>query len=263
MTVQVPAGRTVASGSGSGQAVSWTWNSADAPPGPYAWTIEAGPQTRPAQGVIGAAPVPPPPAVPLLSGLALDPPVVSPDGDGIADFTTISYDLAAKSAVTATVTDATGAVVATLFAGQQQAARRQSFPYQPDGLPDGAYVVSISAAAPDGQSATLTATLSVDRTLSGLAVTPSVLTPNGDGSDDTLAIAFTLATAADATVQIEQAGTAVATVFTGQLPAGPSQLSWDGTIAGGPAPGGAYEAAVIVSGPFGETRHAAAFTVSP
>jgi flagellar hook assembly protein FlgD len=261
VTVRAPAGETVARGVGAGSAVSWTWSSTGVPAGPYAWTIEAGPQTRPAHGTIASVPPPPPPPVSLLTGLSLDPPVISPDGDGIADSTTISYTLAAKSAVTATVTDASGTVVSTLFAAQQQSARLQSFPYQADGLADGTYVLTISAVTQYGLTGTLAATLSIDRTLSGLAVTPAVLTPNGDGSDDTLSIAFTLATAAEVTVQIEQAGTIVAVVSGGQLAAGSAQMSWDGTVAGAPAPAGAYEAAVIVKGPFGETRHAVPFTI--
>ena len=108
----------------------------------------------------------------------------------------------------------------------------------------------------------VTAPFSVDRTLSGLALTTAVLTPNGDGSDDTIGIGFTLAAAADVTVQIEQAGLVVATVFAGPLPAGNSQVFWDGTTPAGPALDGAYDAAVLVKGPFGETRHAASFTIA-
>src|SRR5207237_7609295 len=111
----------------------------------------------------------------------------------------------------------------------------QSFPYAAEGLRDGTYVLTVSAVAPDGRTARLTASFSLDRTLSGLSLTTAVLSPNGDGFDDTLGIGFTLATAAQATVRIEQAGTVVATVFSGQLPAGTSQVSWDGTTSSGPA----------------------------
>jgi flagellar hook assembly protein FlgD len=90
-----------------------------------------------------------------------------------------------------------------------------------------------------------------------------VLSPNGDGADDTIAIAFTLATPANAVVQIEQAGLVLATVFAGVLPAGTSQFSWDGVLlTGAVAPAGTYDAAVVVDGPFGQTRHAVSFTVS-
>ena len=75
-------------------------------------------------------------------------------------------------------------------------------------------------------------------------------------------IGFSLAVATTVTVQIEQAGAVVASVFAGQLPAGPSQVFWDGTTPSGSAPDGAYEAAVIVNGPFGVTRHATPFTIA-
>ncbi len=65
-----------------------------------------------------ASPAPPPP--PIIANLAAEPQVISPDGDGIADALTISYALAGRAAVTATVTDVNGATVATLFTGQKQ-----------------------------------------------------------------------------------------------------------------------------------------------
>jgi flagellar hook assembly protein FlgD len=263
VTVRNAAGRPVARGAGTSIAVLWTWSSQGVAPGRYTWTIEAGADTRPAQGTIGATPAPPPPPAPILAGLTLDPAVISPDGDGIADFTTVSYSLGARSSVTATVVNASGAVVATLFSGQLQGARRQSFPYRAEGLPDGTYQLTVVATGEDGRTGRATAAFAIDRTLSGLSLTTAVLTPNGDGSDDTLGIGFTLAAAVSAvTVQIEQSGTVVATVFTGPLPAGASQVFWDGTTATGPAPDGSYEAAVLVRGVYGETRHAAPFTIA-
>jgi hypothetical protein len=264
VTVRDAAGRPVARGAGTSLAVSWTWNAAGVAPGSYIWTIEAGARTRPATGTIGRAPAPvpnPPVPAPILSGLTLDPAVLSPDGDGIADTATISYTLGGRAAVTATVQDSSGAVVATLFSGQLQGARRQSFPYAAGGLPDGAYVLSISATGEDGRTGSLAAPFGVDRTLSGLSLTTQLLTPNGDGADDTLGIGFSLSVAATVTVQIEQAGVVVASVFGGQLPAGASQVFWDGTTPTGSAPDGSYEAAVIVDGSFGVTRHATPFTI--
>src|SRR4029078_1347049 len=97
----------------------------------------------------------------------------------------------------------------------------------------------------------------VDRTLSGLALSTSTLTPNGDGVDDTLGVSFTLAAAANVVVQVEQAGAFVAPLLSGSLPAGPAQLTWDGTMPSGPAPAGTYDVVVFVDGSFGATRHAA------
>jgi hypothetical protein len=263
VTVRDAAGSVVARGRGTGSTVAWMWDATGIPASrSYTWTIEAGAQTRPASGTIGKATPPPPPTASLLSALTAEPPVISPDGDGIADALTVSYALAARASVTATVKDVTGAVVATLFTNQLQGARRQSFAYGPDGLADGTYTLSLAAVASDGRSGRLEAPFAIDRTLSGLLLTTAVLTPNGDGVDDTIGIAFTLAATANVTIQIEQAGLVVASVFAGVLPAGTSQFSWDGVVGAGTAQPGTYDAVVLVDGPFGLTRHAAPFTVS-
>jgi hypothetical protein len=265
VTVRNAAGRPVARGSGTSLAVSWTWNAAAAAPGSYTWTIEAGSDTRPATGTIGRAPAPlPPPPAPasILTGLTVDPAVLSPDGDGIADTTTISYTLTGRAAVTATVQNSSGTAVAALFSGQLQGVRRQSFIYAAGGLPDGTYVLTVSAAGEDGRIGSLAVPFAVDRTLSGLSLTTQLMTPNGDGVDDSLGIGFSLTVSATVTVQIEQAGVVTASVFAGQLPAGTSQVFWDGTTAAGSAPDGSYEAAVIVNGLFGVTRHATPFTIA-
>ena len=264
MTVRGASGAVAARGRGTGTAVAWTWNAARIANGSYTWTIEAGTQTRPASGTIGKAPppVPPPPTAALVTGLTVTPPVTSPDGDGIDDALAISYALGARASVTATVVDATGIVAATPFAAQLQGARRQSFTYPADGLADGSYTLIVSAVGEDGRTGRLEAPFAVDRTLSGLALSTSTLTPNGDGVDDTLGVSFTLAAAANVVVQIEQAGAVVAPLLSGSLLAGPAQLTWDGTTPSGPAPAGTYDVAVFVDGPFGRTRHAASFTLA-
>jgi hypothetical protein len=265
VTVRDAAGSVVARGRGSGTAVAWTWNAARAAGTSYTWTIEAGPATRPATGTIGKAPPPlPPPPSPsaIVTGLTATPPVLSPDGDGIDDALSVSYTLTERASVTATVVDATGAVVATPFAAQLQGARLQSFAYPGDGLADGAYTLVISAAGEDGRTARLEAPFAIDRTVSGMALSTADLTPNGDGVDDTLGVSFALAVPANAVVQIEQAGAVVASVASGSLPAGPAQVTWDGTTPSGPAPAGTYDAVVLVDGPFGRTRHAVSFEIT-
>jgi hypothetical protein len=273
VTVRDAAGTVVARATGRGATIAWTWNSAGRRGGNYTWTMEAGPATRPARGTFARAPAPPPSPVPparpplpvppsLLSGLHVDPSVISPDGDGIADLLTITYALTARAAVTATVSDAaSGAVVATLFSGQLQGARTQSFPYAAQGLADGAFTLTISAAGEDGRTGRAQAPFSIDRTLSTLTLSTGTITPNGDGADDSVQIGFVLNALADVTVQIEQGGVLIATVFSGPLGPGSQQVAWDGTSGGAPVAAGPYAVAVIVRGPFGETRHEAAVTV--
>ena len=101
--------------------------------------------------------------------------MLSPDGDGIADTATISYTLAGRAAVTATIKDSAGTAVATLFSGQVRGAPAD-FPYGAVGLPDGAYVLTVSAAGEDGRTGSLEATFGIDRTASGLSLTTQLLT---------------------------------------------------------------------------------------
>jgi hypothetical protein len=259
-------GAVVGQGSGRGATIAWTWDSTGRRGASYTWTMESGPATRPAQGTLGRAPAPAPsptPVASILSELAVGPSVISPDGDGVDDSLAISYRLATRSTVTATVTDvATGTVVATLFTDQLQGARTQSFPYTAEGLPDGNYVLTITASADDGRSGRVEAPFAIDRTLTGLILSTPAISPNGDGSDDSLEIAFTLNAGADVTVQVEQNGVAVASVFTGPLSPGTQSIVWDGTSGGVPVAAGSYVVAVIVRGPFGETRHEVPVTVS-
>ncbi len=258
ITVRDRSGAVVARATGRGIDVAWTWDSVGKRGSGYAWTIEAGAATRPAQGTIGPSQPPAPPPAALVSDLHVDPPVISPDGDGIADAPTISYTLTGRAAVTATVAGANGAAVATLFSDQLQGARTQSFAYPADGLADGLYTLTISAVGEDGRTGRAQASFAVDRTLSGLTLTTATLSPNGDGVDDSVGIGFTLSAGAEVTVQAEQNGGVVATPFAGPLEAGPQQLTWDG----GGLPDGTYVVAVVVNGPFGQTRHEAALAIA-
>ena len=145
-------------------------------------------------------------------------------------------------------------MVATLFAGQVQGARLQSFPYT------AARACRRLLHAHDRRrlGGACQAPFAIDRTLTALTLTTANLTPNGDGLDDTIGIGFTLAAAVTVTVQIEQDGAIVATVYAGPLPAGPSQVFWDG----GTAPTGSYQARGARRRAVRRTRHAAAFAVT-
>ena len=201
ITVSGPDGRTVARGTGIGPAVAWTWNAVGRAPGRYTWTMEAGPSVLPARGCrrrSGAAAASPP----LVQGLAVTPSVVSPNGDGYADQGTVSYTLGARSAVTATVTDATGATVETLFSAQEQSARAISFAFSPGALPDGRYTLALAVQADDGRSASASAAFTVDRTLGFVTASPTTISPNGDGVDDALTASLALAAPGQVTVTI-------------------------------------------------------------
>ena len=154
VTVRDPGGTVVARGTGRGAAIAWTWNSTGRRGGNYTWTMEAGPATRPAHGTFGRASgpgAPPAPAPSFLSALTVDPPVISPDGDGVADALTISYTLAVRAVGDRDRPgrDRCGRRDA-LFSAQLQGARTQSFPYAAQGLADGNYTLRSTPSARTG-----------------------------------------------------------------------------------------------------------------
>jgi hypothetical protein len=251
-------GETIAQGTGTGTTVSWTWDSSVTSPGGYAWTIDAGPTVRPATGTIGAPTVIPPPPSGLLTDLAVSPTTVSPNGDGFADTATVTYALHARAAVTAVVQDENGTVVRTLFTSQRQSARQIGFPFVADDLPDGRYTLDVAAIADDGSGAGADATFLVDRTLSGVAVSPTPFTP-GSGP---ITLSFSLAKPAQVTVVVFQNGQPLATLFSGPLDAGQQAVGWDGQLASGPAPPGHYDVGVTAADDVGETSQTAGFDVA-
>jgi hypothetical protein len=74
ITVRDPSGATVGSFSGDGAAIDWVWDSTAAIAGSHGWSIEAGPDVRPASGSFRLGPAPPP-----ISG-GTPPPPARPDG---------------------------------------------------------------------------------------------------------------------------------------------------------------------------------------
>ncbi len=116
VTIADKTGASVASGGGTGTAISWTYDSSKAAPGRYAWTMAAGSTVRPATGaftVKGATP-PPPPAL-LLTAMTVSPESISPNGDNVDDEATVSYTLTSAASVTGTLVNAAGVTTATLF----------------------------------------------------------------------------------------------------------------------------------------------------
>jgi hypothetical protein len=148
----------VGTGSGTSQQIDWTWDASTAPKGRYFWMIGAGPGVRPATGTIGAK------APPFgLSGVTATPEVVTPNGDGIDDSSTISYSVTRPASVTATLVDTTtGATIATLFDGFVGSGP-QAFVFYPDAIPDGTYEIAITATSSDGVQATGSVFVTVTR----------------------------------------------------------------------------------------------------
>jgi hypothetical protein len=186
---------------------------------------------RPATGTIGGK------AVTLsLSGLAASPATISPNGDGVADSSTVSYTLSAAATVTASLLDASGTAIATLF-DEAKSAGKQSFAFTvgPD-VPDGPYTIALQAQSTDGQQAAATVVVQVDRTVASFAVAPAAISPNGDRRQDAATVTFMLAQPAQVELDVVQGARVVATLLSEAAPAGQRLTArWSG-----PAPDGAY-----------------------
>jgi hypothetical protein len=257
VTVVDQLGRTVATWSGLGAAVDWTWNSVVAGKGLFTWTI-ASPGARPATGTIGIGRPVPPPAL-SLTNLAATPSVITPNADGSGDVMTVSFTLGTASLVTAHVLDQTGAPMVTPI-NEQRTAGNNSFEWAAHVLVDGRYRIVVTAKS-GTRSVTKSADIVVDRTLAGLQAMPMVISPNGDGVNDATTLSFALAQNVPVRLDILQAGVIVGSPFQGQLGIGPQTLAWDGSGFGAPLYDGTYQATITVTDQLGDVQLAVPITI--
>jgi hypothetical protein len=236
VTVTDSLGATVATGTGAGAAVDWTWDSAGVRPGTYTWAIGAG-GLRPARGTLGTRGV-----ALALSDLVAQPSSVTPNGDGRDESAVISYRLSASATVTAKLIDPNGSELATLFS-EPRLAGQHRFTFAAEDVPDGTYSIALTALA-SGRQVTASVTILVNRTLSGFASTHRRFSPNGDGRLDTLGFTFALAAPARVRLRIFRDQAWVATPFVGDFGLGPQTVTWDGRKRLGRLLDGDYEAEI-------------------
>jgi hypothetical protein len=249
--------RTVATGSGTGKLVDWTWSSLVAGKGVFTWTISS-PGARPAAGTIGIGrPVPAPTL--SLTNLATTPSVITPNADGSGDAMTVSFTLGSSALVSAQVLDTGGAPLLTLI-NEQRDAGNNSFEWGAHVLPDGRYRMVLTAKS-STKTVTKTADVVVDRTLAGLQAMPMVISPNGDGVNDGTTLSFSLAQNVPVRLDIMQAGVIVGSPFQGQMGIGPQTIGWDGSGFGTPLFDGIYQATVTVTDQLGDVRLAIPITI--
>ena len=240
-------GAEAARGGGAGTAVDWTWESAGAPAGPYTWTISAG-AARPASGTLRAGGGSPPLAI---GTLAAEPEAISPNGDGQADSTTLTYSLSASANVTIEITDAIGGVVATLVDRVWTGAGQHTLAIDGAPLSDGTYNVVVTAATATGVSVQKLIPLRVNRTLGLVSVAPPAFSPNGDGRKDLLTLTFALTAPADVRLRVEREGRWVASPLLASYLPGTQRFVWNGARGAGLLRDGEYTAVVEASGGVG------------
>jgi hypothetical protein len=232
VTVRDATGGVVASGTGTGARVDWTWDASAAPTSRYTWAISA-PQMRPATGAIGTAPAPL-----SLQQLRVAPTIVSPNGDGRGDEAKVSYRLSTTATVIAIVRDVLDRTVATIFSGRR-AAGKQDLSWSPDAIADGWYKLTLTASA-GGKQAQTSTRFWVDRTLGASAVSSPAFSPNGDGQLDTVGISFSLLNPTHVDVRIQRNHQVVETLLQQDFNPGSQRLTWDG----GGLPDGRYTVTV-------------------
>jgi hypothetical protein len=255
-------GAEIARGTGTGTDVDWTWDSAGTPVGQYTWTISAG-SARPAAGIlragVAAAPV-------AIESMVAEPAAISPNGDGQADTTMLTYRISASANVTVEILDAIGGLAATVVDRMWTRAGQHTVTVDGTTLADGNYNVVVTALTATGVRVQKLIPLSVNRTLGLVTVTPAVFSPNADGRKDRITLTFALATPADVRVRIERDGRWVASPLAASFVAGPQQLVWDGVRASGRLRDGEYSAVVEATGGVGPISFGVPFvsdTVTP
>jgi hypothetical protein len=183
-------------------------------------------------------------------------PVLSPNGDGVADTETFAYRAVRPSHVVATLAGPGGAQI-TLADGPEPAGLHTlAWNGSAGGSPAAEGKWTFTVVGTDDRDVTTSAqrTFSLDDTLSSLAV---AIDRHGLPT-----ATFQLTRAADVLVQIQRPnGVPVATIGSGQQAAGPEQVTWDARIGRRRAPGGRYEVVVQATSSVGTSSLVAPFSL--
>ncbi|MHB8642522.1 MAG: N-acetylmuramoyl-L-alanine amidase [Gaiellaceae bacterium] len=241
ITVADATGATVATGSGTGTAIDWTWDASAATAGGYSWTMAAGSTVRPATGTFGAATA----TALALTSLKATPPLLD---DTLNPSASITYTLSAAANVTGELLNSAGTAVAQLFA-QDLPAGPQTYVFSSSGVPDGDYTIRLTARDALGHTVQATVPVVVSRTLLAFTADTKLVSPNGDGRRDTAN--FTISLAQSGTIALSLVtGTTTYPLFSGSMTAGDQEWPWSGeTLDGSVVPDGTYRATISVGTP--------------
>lgn len=204
----------------------------------------------------------------LYSGVYAAPPaepVVSPNGDGVAEAQKLTYKLTKPSTVTVTLTGPDG------VARQLESGPKEQGTYTldwtgltPEGQPEpeGRWNLNVSAVDEAGVSTAANRQFRVNRTLRGLSLNPARQVVVHKKRGGRLTARFTLEHPARIFMRLEtRAGAVVAVVARKQLAAGPRRVAWNGKVRGRVPRRGAYILRVIARNELGTVDLAAPFTL--
>ena len=193
----------------------------------------------------------------LYSGVYAPPasePVLSPNGDGVAETQQLAYKLTRPSSVSVSLVGPRGASVPVESGAKGSGVYRFSWDGAGAGgaqQPDGRWELSISAVDDRGLTTSASRGFLLNRTLAGLSLRPSLVRVRKQ-TGGRLTASFTLARAARVTVRVEtRAGAVVAVTSRKQLDAGAQTLTWNGRIGSRPARAGTYVLRVIATNEVG------------
>ena len=152
---------------------------------------------------------------PLLAGFDVQPPVISPNGDGNADVAEVKYSLSSTAFVSVTLVAGDGKAY-LLRSNQPRSPGNYDFLFGGvvDGvvLPNGDYKVHLDARANDGgqaMSAVLPVTIKDSNTrlpeIQNFTVFPGQFSPNQDGIEDRVSISYNLTKRANVLVFLQDA----------------------------------------------------------
>ncbi len=191
-------------------------------------------------------------------------PVLSPNGDGVAETETLSYKVVRPSAVQATLVGP-GNITLPIDAGPRTPGTYRFAWTGKDATtaavePEGKWRFTVSATDDQAQASTADRFFDLNNTLGSLAVQPSSLRLRNAGTR--LSASFALARAAKVTVTVETANEIVVRVLTrADLDAGTQVLTWNGRDgAGRLAYGGAYQVHVVAMNDIGRVDLRAPFS---
>jgi hypothetical protein len=269
VVISTASGAALAVRSGTGAAVDAVWNGAIAgggalpPAASLRWRIEAGTGSgaaRPAAGLFDGSGAPSgdtetsSATSPAISAPKAVPAMISPNGDRVADTGALTWKQSTAATVEVDVQTATGSAVRIL--------------QPPANLPAGAHSVAWNGTDAAGRTVgsnhyrfalkvqlpgaptftTITVPVDVRVGATGLKLTPIVLSPNGDGTDDVATVGITRVERGDVTLRVRAGKRVVATIGSGfDLPAG---FAFGTQWLGGGLPDGGYllEALVPTNG---------------
>ena len=227
VTITDTTGRQVAAGSGFGANLRWTWDARFATLPGYRWRIGAGAKVRPATGTLGIAGRPA-----VIAGVAADPTGFTPNGDGVTDTTTVSYELGSPASVRIDLQTEQGIPIAMLQ-NVSKPAGRHTFVWNGAGYPDGRYRIAVAARGSTGREVSTATNIVLSRTLSGFAITPAAISPNGDGRADSLTASFNVSVPALARLTVMRGTAGIVPVFDAAIQAGPQTVPWPGGVRDG------------------------------